>query len=180
METDLEVLPENIANHILYLRGEKVILDNVLAKLYQVDVKSLKRAVKRNLARFPSDFMFEITREEYNSLRYQIGTLDRGKHSKYLPYAFSEQGVAMLSGILHSARAIQTNIAIMRVFVLIRRSMETNHELTRKINDLEKSVAGHDEKITLIFQAIKQMIEKKIEPPPPRTAIGYRIGKEEK
>ena len=100
MEKAVQVNPETISGYIYYLRGEKVIVDSILAQLYGVEVKVLKRAVRRNIARFPSDFMFELTREEYNSLRCKIGTLEKGKHSKFLPFAFTEQGVAMLSGIL--------------------------------------------------------------------------------
>lgn len=99
------------------IRNEKVLLDKDLAELYKVEVKQLKRAVRRNRERFPSDFIFIITRNEYNSLRSQFGTLKRGEHSKYLPYAFTEQGVAMLSSVLNSTRAVQVNIAIMRAFV---------------------------------------------------------------
>ncbi len=115
------------------------------------------------------------TEEEYLALRSQIATLKRGEHSKYVPFAFTEQGVAMLSGILNSDRAICVNIAIMRAFVQFRRFMESNKELARKMEELEKVVAGHDDKIRLIFQAIKQMIEKKEEPPPPRKPIGYKV-----
>ena len=99
MENLVQLNPENIAGYIFWIRGDKVILDNVLAQLYNVEVKSLKRAVKRNIQRFPGDFMYELTKEEYNALRYHFGTFKKGEHSKYLPYAFTEQGVAMLSGL---------------------------------------------------------------------------------
>jgi hypothetical protein len=103
---------EVIEKRIFIIRGQKVILDFHIAELYQVETKALKRAVKRNRARFPSDFLFELTQQEYTALRYQLGTLKRGEHSKYLPFAFTEQGIAMLSGVLGSPRAVQVNIAI--------------------------------------------------------------------
>jgi hypothetical protein len=109
-------------------------------------------------------------------LRSQIVTLKRGGHSKYLPFAFTEQGVAMLSGILNSDRAIQVNIAIMRAFVQLRRFLESNKELAISMEELEKAVARQDEKINLIFQAIKQLIEKKDEPATPRKPVGYKVG----
>jgi len=105
---------ESIVSKIIFLRSEKVLLDLDLAQLYGVETKQLKRAVRRNIDRFPPDFMFELTKEEYDSLRYQFGTLKRGEHSKYLPMAFTEQGVAMLSSVLKSKSAIEVNIAIMR------------------------------------------------------------------
>jgi hypothetical protein len=105
---------EVIEKKILMIRGEKGILDSDLAELYDVEVKHLKRQVRRNIRRFPTDFMIELSKEEYESLRRHFGTLKRGEHSKYLPYAFTEQGVAMLSSVLNSERAIQVNIAIMR------------------------------------------------------------------
>lgn len=116
---------ESIKTRIYDIRGLKVMLDSDLAELYEVEVKYLKRQVNRNIERFPKDFMFELTHEEYNSLRCQIGTLKsgRGQHAKYLPYVFTEEGVAMLSGVLRSKTAIQVNINIMRAFVLIRQTV---------------------------------------------------------
>ena len=152
---DLTTLPEEtIIRKIFWIRGNKVMLDFDLALLYGVEVKRLKEAVRRNIKRFPDDFLFELTEVEHLSLRSQIATLKRGEHSKYVPFAFTEQGVAMLSGILNSDRAIWVNIAIMRAFVQFRRFMESNKELARKMEELEKVVAGHDDKIRLIFQAI--------------------------
>ena len=175
MEKTVQIKPETISGYIFYLRGEKVIVDYILSQLYGVEVKVLKRAVRRNIARFPPDFMFELTSEEYNSLRCQIGTLEKGKHSKFLPFAFTEQGVAMLSGILSTSNAIAVNIAIMRAFVQMRRFFNTHKELAKKIEDIEKTIDSHDEKIQLIFSAIKQLIEKKDEPMPPRKPIGYKV-----
>ena len=133
-------------------------LDSDLADLYGVPTKALKQAVKRNMARFPVDFMFELTQKEMVSLRSQIVTSSWGG-TRYHPFAFTEQGVAMLSGVLNSSVAIQVNIAIMRAFVQLRRFLESNKELVRKMEELEKAVTGHDEKIKLIFQAIKQLLE---------------------
>jgi hypothetical protein len=123
MENELQIHHESIAGYIFIIRGEKVILDLVLAQLYNVEVKNLKRAVKRNIQRFPANFMFKLTMEEYRILRCQFGTLRHGEHAKYLPFAFTEQGVAMLSGILNSKNAINVNIAIMRAFVQMRKCL---------------------------------------------------------
>ena len=122
-------------------------MDRDLAELYGVETKLLKRAVRRNLHRFPSDFMFELTREEYNSLRSQFGTLKRGVHSKYLPMAFTEQGVAMLSSVLNSDRAIDVNIAIMRAFVQLRKISSSHKQLAQKLREIEARLEGHDESI---------------------------------
>jgi DNA-binding transcriptional MerR regulator len=150
-------------------------LDFDLAQLYGVSTKALKQSVKRNLIRFPADFSFELTKAELDNLRSPIVTSSWGG-IRYQPYAFTEQGVAMLSGILHSVQAIHVNIAIMRAFVQLRRFLESNKELAMKMEELEKAVAGHDEKINVIFQAIKQLIEKKEEPLPERKPVGYKIG----
>ncbi|MEI6436514.1 MAG: ORF6N domain-containing protein [Bacteroidota bacterium] len=172
---DLIALPEEaVIRKIYWIRGCKVMLDFDLAGLYGVSTKALKQAVKRNMQRFPADFIFELTRSEFDNLRSQIVTSSWGG-MRYHPYAFTEQGVAMLSGILHSVRAIQVNIAIMRAFVQLRRFLESNKELAIKMEELEKAVAGHDEKINLIFQAIKQLIDKKEEPQPERRPIGYKV-----
>ena len=135
----------HIESRILLIRGQKVMIDRDLSELYGVETKQLKRAVRRNLDRFPSDFMFEMTREEYNSLRSQFGTLKRGTHSKYLPMAFTEQGVAMLSSVLNSERAIEVNIAIIRVFVKLRETTAAHRELKRKLEQIEDHLRGHDE-----------------------------------
>jgi hypothetical protein len=140
-----------------------VILDSDLARLYEVPTKVLKQAVRRNITRFPLDFMFELTENEADSLRSQIVTLKRGQHLKYLPFVFTEQGVAMLSSVLNSDNAIQVNIAIMRAFVQLRRILESHRELVLKIDELQRTVSSHDENIQLIFETIRQMIEKKRE-----------------
>ncbi len=172
----------NIIPFIYLIRKEKVMLDSDLAKLYGVETKRLKEAVRRNISRFPKDFMFELTLEEYRSLRTQFATLEKfpdnpelvskkGKHSKFVPMVFTEQGVAMLSSVLNSQRAIRVNIAIMRAFVQIRHIALTNKDLQRKINKLEESVNAkfnhYDDKIKLIFEAIKQLIKTETKPKNP-------------
>ena len=144
-------------------------LDSALAELYGVETKQLKRAVRRNVRRFPSDFMFELTKAEYESLRYQFGTLKRGEHSKYLPLAFTEQGVAMLSSVLNSDRAIEVNILIMRAFVRLRGMISSHRELLRKLDDMEMK---YDEQFQVVFEAIRQLMT------PPETArkkIGFEV-----
>jgi hypothetical protein len=173
---------EVIATKILFIRGQRVMLDRDLAKLYGVSVKRLKEQVKRNLRRFPQDFMFLLTRQEVRVLRSQIATLNTEPsieqevrnlrsqivtlenvgHYRYLPYVFTEQGVAMLSSVLNSERAIQVNIMIMRAFVKLKELLLTHKELAVKIEELEKKYADHDEKIGDIFEAIKQLLQ----PPP--------------
>jgi len=123
---------EDLRRKILMIRGQRVMLDADLADLYGVKTFNLKKAVKRNIQRFPSDFMFQLTSEEYAALRFQFGILKRGQHSKFLPHVFTEQGVAMLSGILTSQRAIQVNIAIMRTFVKLRHWESQHKELARQ------------------------------------------------
>src|SRR3989337_3496070 len=130
-KTDQLISVERISSKIFLIRDEKVLLDFDLAELYGVATKQLKRAVRRNIARFPIDFMFPLTKTEDNSLRSQIGTLKRGEHSKYLPYAFTEQGVAMLSSVLRSKRAAQVNIEIMRTFVRLRLMIASHKDLER-------------------------------------------------
>lgn len=175
------VAAEVITTKILELRGKKVMLDSDLAKLYGVKVKRLNEQVKRNIKRFPDDFMFRVTKEELASLRShfvtlnsrsQIATLKQGQNIKHLPYVFTEQGVAMLSSVLNSERAIQVNILIMRSFTKLREILLTHNELAVKIEALEKKYAEHDQAIKTIFEAIKQLLE----PPPAKEKpqIGFR------
>ena len=156
-----------LATQIHFIRGEQVMLDFDLAALYGVETKVLKQTVKRNIERFPEDFMFELTIQELTNLRSQIVTSSWGG-IRYQPFAFTEQGVAMLSGILKSERAVEVNIAIMRTFVQLRKLMSSNDELAKKINDMEKK---YDEQFHVIFEAIKQLI---VEENKPRKAIGFR------
>jgi len=160
---------ENISQRILTIRGYRVMLDFDLAELYGVTTKRLNEAVRRNAARFPNDFMFQLTAGEAESLRSQIATLktERGKHRKYLPYAFTEQGVAMLSGVLRSQRAVQVNIAIMRAFVRMRRMLLSHVDLARKVDALERT---YDAQFVMVFDAIRALMEP---PKTPRRRIGF-------
>jgi hypothetical protein len=163
----LPIPVERIEEAIFVIRGQKVMLDAHLAALYGVETRVLKQAVRRNKNRFPSDFMFELTKEENRSLRSQNVILERGRYSKYLPFAFTEQGVAMLSSVLNSERAIEVNIAIMRVFVRLREMMATHKELAFKLAKLEERLEGHDEQIQNIFEAIRQLMT----PPEPPLSL---------
>jgi hypothetical protein len=147
---------EIITNKIYVIRGKKVMLDEDLAELYNVTTGNLNKAVKRNIARFPDDFMFQLTIEEYDNLLFHIGRSSWGGR-RTPPQVFTEQGVAMLSGVLHSERAIKVNIQIMRVFTRMREMLETNKEILKKLDDLEKRDIEHDEKIMLIFEYIRQL-----------------------
>ncbi len=168
---------EVIQGKILLIRGHKVILDKDLARLYGVTTGNLNKAVRRNLERFPDDFMFRLSRQEANSLRFQFGSLNRGQHFKYFPFAFTEQGVAMLSSVLKSPRAIQVNIAIMRVFVQLKKMLISNSELARKIEDLERRWKDHDRKFVLVFEAIKQLLRDSQEPVKAKEPIGFHVRK---
>jgi hypothetical protein len=147
--------PENVAQLVFFIRGEKVMLDADLARLYGATTGNLNKAVKRNQARFPGDFMFQLTEEEMENLIFQSGRSKGRGGRRHRPYAFTEQGVAMLSSVLNSERAMQVNIAIMRTFVQLRRLMDSNADLARKIEGLEKK---YDEKFAVVFAAIKQLI----------------------
>jgi len=177
MNEDVVLSAEQVDSIILLVHEQKVILDHDLARLYGVTTGNLNKAVKRNIDRFPNDFMFQLTPEEYKSLRFQFGTFKKGQHSKYLPYAFTEQGVAMLSSVLRSKRAIEVNIAIMRVFVRLREMLATNKELSRKLSDLEQRIEGHDEQIQAIFEAIRQLMAP---PDKPKKKIGYTVREKQK
>ena len=170
----VKVPDEIIMNQIYYIRGQKVMLDRDLAELYDVTTGNLNKTVKRNMGRFPDDFMFQLSQKEYDSLRFQIGILKRGQHTKFLPYVFTEQGVAMLSGILSSDRAIAVNIQIMRIFTRIRQMLMDNTELRLEIEKIKKKMDNHDKNIEQVFQYLDQLLEKK-EHPEKRKEIGYKI-----
>jgi len=157
---------EIIENRIYLIREHKVILDIHLADLYGVETKLLKRAVKRNIDRFPDDFMIELSKEEFENLRCQIGTSSWGG-IRYKPYAFTEQGVAMLSSVLRSKRAIQVNIEIMRTFVKLRKLLLTHKDLARKLNELENK---YDHQFKVVFDAIKELM---IPPEKEKRRIGF-------
>ena len=160
---------EVIANKIFLIRGKKVILDRDLAELYGVPTKSLNLAVRRNASRFPEDFMFQITKKEFEGLRFQIETSKRGGR-RYLPYVFTEQGVAMLSSVLNSERAIHVNIAIMRVFVRFREVLSNHKQLAQRIVELEKRMEHKDKEIQAIFEVIRQLMG---EVERPKRKIGF-------
>lgn len=176
--------PENVAQLVLLVRGEKVMLDVDLATLYGVSTKALNQAFRRNKNRFPDDFVFQLTREEFELMWSQIVTTSENaqamrsqivttsqkyRRSDSLPFAFTEQGVAMLSSVLRSSRAVEVNIAIMRTFVQLRRLMDSNADLARKIEGLEKK---YDEQFAVVFAAIKQLITPP--PPSPKPRIGFK------
>lgn len=165
-------LAERIEKRILFFRGHKVMLDSDLAALYEVPTKVLNQAVKRNAGRFPSDFMFQLTPSEHASLRSQSVTLEsgRGHHRKYLPHVFTEQGVAMLSSVLSSERAVRVNIEIMRAFVKLRRILSSHRELARKLEELEKK---YDAQFREVFSAIRQLMEPPLVKSKP---MGFRPG----
>ncbi|MFA5971310.1 MAG: ORF6N domain-containing protein [Lentimicrobiaceae bacterium] len=148
-----------IQSRIYEIRGQRVMLDFDLAELYDVETRVLNQAVKRNIERFPADFMFQLVKNEWESLRSQIVILEtgRGRHSKYLPLAFTEQGLAMLSGILNSAKAIEVNIAIMRAFVLIRQYALSHKDLTDKLKELENK---YDTQFSDVYQALNYLLER--------------------
>jgi hypothetical protein len=173
---------ELIASKIYIIRRLKVMLDRDLAELYGVETKQLKRAVKRNLDRFPDDFMFELNVDEYEALRCQIGTLKRGAHSKYPPFAFTEQGVAMLSSVLNSKRSIQVNIQIMRVFTRLREILLSDKDLRRELEELKRVT---DDRFCVVFETLDQLLstserpKRKIGFTVREKAAGYRVNKKQ-
>ncbi len=162
---------ERIESAILFVRGHKVMLDSDLAALYGVTTFNLNKAVKRNTDRFPEDFMFQLTAEEASSLRFQIGmSKAKGRGGRrYLPYVFTEQGVAMLSSVLRSKRAVRVNVEIMRAFVRLRRMLASNEELARKLAVLEKK---YDSQFRVVFEAIRELMAS---PTPKRRKIGFLV-----
>ncbi|WP_163409475.1 ORF6N domain-containing protein [Flavobacterium ajazii] len=166
---------ETISNKIYFIRGQKVMLDRDLASLYEIESRVLNQAVKRNLTRFPIDFMFQLTEIEHNSLRSQIVILKkgRGEHQKYLPFAFTEHGVLMLSSVLKSDKAIQTNIQIMRIFTKVRQMLLDTTEIKVDILQIQKKLENHDKNIELVFSYLDELTEKK-ENEAERVKIGYK------
>ncbi len=187
-----EIIPtEQIALRIRHFRGEKVLLDFDLAALYGVETRALNQAVRRNADRFPADFMFQLSSEETETLSQLVTpsvaghdvsnssqiVMSSGKYrgKRYRPYAFTEQGVAMLSSVLNSESAVKMNIAIMRAFVQLRRALETNRELARKFSELERRIDKHDAEIDAILEAIRQLMTP---PEKPRREIGFHVREE--
>ena len=174
MATKAMIIPDELViNKIYLIRGQKVMVDRDLAKLYGVLTKAFNQAVKRNAERFPGDFMFRLTKKEWESLRSQFVTLEigRGKYPKYLPYVFTEQGVSMLSSVLNSETAIRVNIQIIRVFTKMRELLLTHKDILLQLEKMEKKLTRHDEDIALIFEYLKQLLNP---PQPPRNKIGFR------
>lgn len=169
----IKVPDEIIMNQIYYIRGQKVMLDKDLAELYDVTTGNLNKAVKRNIKRFPNDFLFQLTTKEFENLIFQIGISSWGG-TRRMPYAFTEQGVAMLSGILSSDRAIAVNIQIMRIFTRIRQMLSDNTELKLEIEKIKKKMDNHDKNIEQVFQYLDELIDKK-ENPKDRKQIGYKM-----
>ncbi|MDD4178638.1 MAG: ORF6N domain-containing protein [Candidatus Margulisbacteria bacterium] len=169
---------ERVESKIYMIRGQKVMIDRDLAELYGVETFYLNKAVKRNITRFPADFMFQITKEEDKNLTFQFGisslksqsAISRWGGRRKLPYVFTEQGVAMLSSVLHSEQAIQVNILIMRAFVKIKQALATHVEVSRKLRELEGRLDKNDRQITNILEAIRKMVEPD---PEPERRIGF-------
>ena len=174
MSKGLIIPDERIEKTILLIRGQKVIIDADLAELYRVTTKALNQAVTRNNQRFPPDFMFRLTKSEKQELVTNCDRLDRLKHSSALPRVFTEQGVAMLSSVLRSERAIQVNIQIMRAFTQLRKMLSTHKDLKRKIESMEKK---YDENFQIVFEAIKQLIETDEKP---KKKIGFTAREKQK
>jgi hypothetical protein len=160
---------ERIERAILLVRGHKVMLDSDLASLYGVETRRLVEAVKRNIQRFPDDFMFQLNQEEFDNLRSQFATSSSWGGRRYAPYAFTEQGVAMLSSVLRSPRAVAVNVEIMRAFVRLRGMLGSHADLARKLDALERK---YDAQFKVVFDAIRQLMAP---PAPPRKPIGFHV-----
>ena len=170
----LTVVPEEIiSSKIFLIRDKKIMLDRDLAALYGVTTGNLNKAVKRNSKRFPDDFMFQLNKQEYENLLFQFGTSSWGG-TRTLPFAFTEQGVAMLSGVLNSDRAIQVNIQIMRIFTKIREMLVVNLSLRIEVEAIKKKLENHDKNIELVFNYLDELIDKH-ENPTPREPIGFKL-----
>ena len=181
-EVALELIPvPAIQARIMVVRDRQVMLDEDLAELYGVETGALTRAVRRNRDRFPDDFMFQLTNEEWGALRSQTGISNAGRGGRrYAPYVFTEQGVAMLSGVLRSKRAVAVNIAVMRAFVELRRAAASYAAIEKRLEELEREIKDqlgqHDEQLVQIFQALRQLISP---PPRPRRKVGFRPPEDE-
>ncbi len=170
MEVQVDLL--QIERSIRLIRGDKVILDEDLAELYGVETKKLIQAVKRNIERFPVDFMFQLTNQEFANLKFQFGTSSQWGGRRTPPYAFSEQGVAMLSSVLHSSRAVQVNVEIMRTFVRLRRILASHADLAERLEELEQK---YDAQFRAVFDAIRQLMQAEGKE---RKAVGFRVGED--
>jgi phage regulator Rha-like protein len=168
----IKLTPPFIERKIMPIRGHKVMLDRDLAELYGVPTKILKRQVRRNASRFPSDFMFELTKAETENWRRQFGTSNSSEKMgvRHAPFAFTEHGILMLSSVLNSSRAIQVNIEIMRTFTRLKQAVASNKEIFQKLSELEKKVACHDADIANVFEVIRQLMTV---PEKPKRRIGF-------
>ena len=175
-ETGL-VTPESVERAIIVLRGRRVILDSELAALYGVTVSVFNQAVKRNMERFPADFAFQLTREEYESLRSQIVILKagRGAHRKYLPYVFTEHGAVMAASVLNSPKAVEMSVEVVRAFVRLRQILAANRQLSARVDDLERKMnqsnAAHSKNIGTLFDAVRSLMTA---PEKPKRQIGFQ------
>ena len=170
---ELSIPAELIEQRIFLIRGHKVMIDSDLASLYDVPTGALNRAVKRNIDRFPEDFCFQLTDEELEALRFQSGISKKAGRGgrRYLPYVFTEQGVAMLASVLNSSRAVQVSIGIVRVFVKLRAILATHTELGRRLEELERKFEKHDSELHYVFEAIRELMAP--EPVPSKRRIGF-------
>jgi phage regulator Rha-like protein len=169
MSNDITIPDESIINKIYVIRNQKVMLDKDLAELYDVETKQLKRQVRRNINRFPESFMFELTKEENEILRSQFGTLKRGGHSKYPPFAFTEHGILMLSSVLNSEMAIKMSVQIIETFIQLRKLANNYEEIMNKIHQIESQ---HNEQFSEIYEVLQRLLSKPEEKPKPK--IGYK------
>lgn len=172
MSNEILISDDIISSKIYLIRKQKVMLDKDLSELYTVETKQLKRQVRRNLERFPEDFMFELSQQEFDNLRSQFGTSSWGG-SRYMPMAFTEQGVAMLSSVLNSPTAIKVNIQIIRVFTKIREMLTDTLSMKLEIEEIKKELSNHTQNIELVFNYLDELIDKK-ENAAPRKKIGYK------
>ncbi|PKB16758.1 ORF6N domain-containing protein [Flavobacterium sp. 5] len=174
MDSQIILSEETISNNIYYIRNQKVMLDRDLAKLYGIETKRLKEQVKRNRNRFPEDFMFELSKEEFENWRSQFATSNSEKIGlRYAPMAFTEHGILMLSSVLNSDKAIQTNIQIMRIFVKVRQMLLDTTEIKLDIAQIQKKLENQGKNIELVFSYLDELADKKDEEKP-RTKIGYK------
>lgn len=178
MSKSIAIAEEIIINKIYQLRDKKVMIDRDLAEMYEVETRVLNQAVKRNIARFPEDFMFQMSKEEFENWRTQFATSNADKMGlRKPPYVFTEQGVAMLSSVLNSERAIEVNIQIIRIFTKIRQLLFDNTDLRLEIEHIKKKVDNQSKNIELVFQYLDELLEKQ-EKPQPRKQIGFKSGKQ--
>jgi phage regulator Rha-like protein len=174
MEEKALIPDEIVMNQIYYMRGQKIMLDRDLAKLYQVETKVLRQSIKRNITRFPGDFMFEMSKEEFQIWRSQFVTSKSDQQGlRYVPFCFTEQGVAMLSSVLNSERAIKVNIQIIRIFTKLRQMLFDNTDLRLEIEKIKPKLDNHDKNMEIVFKYLDELIDKKHEPQE-RKRIGYK------